>query len=102
MKGNNPRHGPKTILDLRSKVRFSEIIGKVKDRRRIIITERGRPIAEVIPYQQEQEQSFDAHVERLQSLGVLVPAERSTRKMHRLPIQPIRGATKEFLEIDRD
>jgi prevent-host-death family protein len=94
--------GPKQYSIYEAKARFSEIIRKVKDRRRIIITERERPVAEVIPYQHEQEQSFDARVERLQSLGVVVPAERSPRKMRRLPIQPIRVATKEFLEIDRD
>jgi prevent-host-death family protein len=94
--------GPKQYSIYEAKARFSEIIRKVKDRRRIIITERGRPVAEVIPYQQEQEQSLDARVERLQSLGVVVPAERSPSKMRRLPIQPIRGATREFLEIDRD
>jgi prevent-host-death family protein len=49
--------GPKQYSIYEAKARFSEIIRKVKDRHRIIITERGRPVAEVIPYQQEQEQS---------------------------------------------
>ena len=85
-----------------AKARFSEIIRTVKDRRRVVITERGTPVAEVIPFREEPKQSLEERVKYLESIGALIPAKKRPRDMRHLDLKPIPGAVERFLKEDRD
>lgn len=81
-----------------AKTRFSEIIRTVKGNRRIVVTERGTPVAEVVPYQREAEESMSTRVERLTRVGAIVPAEG---KFRALVVKVLPGASERFLKEDR-
>ena len=82
-----------------AKARLSEVIRMVKSRRRVIITERGVPVAEVIPYTGNLPESLSDRIDRLSKLGAIVPSKE--------PFSPecmttINGALERFLSEDRD
>ncbi len=81
-----------------AKAKFSEIIRAVKMRRKVVVTERGTPVAEVVPYQEEAEESMSGRLERLTRMGAIVPAAGrfSAKTMKVLP-----GASERFLKEDR-
>jgi len=54
-----------------AKARLSELLRKVKEGKEIVVTERGAPIARVIPY--ESDLSLDARLARLMSCGNIRP-----------------------------
>lgn len=82
-----------------AKARLSEIIRTVKKKRRVIITDRGVPVAEVIPYQDDRKESLEDRITRLTSTGSLIPAKS---KLRTDLIRVIPGAVDEFLKYDRD
>jgi prevent-host-death family protein len=57
-----------------TKARLSEVLRLVKTRREVVITERGKPIAKIVPFAQTDEESLDRRIEYLASTGQLVPA----------------------------
>ncbi len=83
-----------------TKTHLSEVLRLVKTRREVVITERGKPIAKIVPIQQEDEESLDMRVDRLVSSGQIVPA--SAAPAEPLPrARKVPGALQRFLE-DRD
>lgn len=78
-----------------AKAKFSEIIRKVGSGQRIIITYRGTRIAEICPYNDEN-QTLKDNLERLEADGVLEPP--SPPKGDLRPIVKRPGALKRFLE----
>lgn len=56
-----------------AKARLSEIIRAVKRRRRVTITERGKPVAEVIAYGSAAKPTLAARLADLEARGALSP-----------------------------
>jgi prevent-host-death family protein len=82
-----------------AKARLSELIRLVKSRRNVIITERGVPVARMVPYRGSKVEPLEGRIERLKDLGaVLTPTHDFDAK----PVVRLRGATSRFLEKDRD
>jgi prevent-host-death family protein len=82
-----------------AKARLSEVIRMVKARRRVIITERGVPVAEVVPYSQDLPESLTERITRLSTNGSIIRCKGpfSTKP---LTIHP--GAVERFLRLDRE
>jgi len=74
-----------------AKAKLSEVLRSVKKGAEIVITERGHPIARIIPY---REQTLDERLEALKRSGHLIG--RTSRKLPPMgPYKP--GALKRFL-----
>ena len=82
-----------------AKARMSEIIRLVKSRRNIVITERGVPVARIVPYRRSDEESLESRIERLKSLGVVLEPKKNFDPM---PVVRLAGAANRFLDRDRD
>jgi prevent-host-death family protein len=57
-----------------TKARLSEVLRLVKTRREVVITERGKPIAKIVPFEQADEESLDQRIDYLAATGQLIPA----------------------------
>jgi len=62
-----------------AKARLSEVLRLVKTRREVVITERGKPIAKIVPFDADDAESLDQRVERLSTSGQLASASVSPR-----------------------
>jgi prevent-host-death family protein len=82
-----------------AKARFSEIIRMVKARRRVIISERGVPVAEIIPYAEDQPEKLEARISRLAAAGAIL---RCKEPFHTQALAELPGALDRFLQQDRD
>ena len=82
-----------------AKARLSEVIRNVKARRRVVITERGVPVAEIIPYAGDRPESLSDRIVRLEKLGMIVARKAPFRAD---PVAVRRGAVARFLREDRD
>lgn len=60
-----------------AKTHLSSIIRCVKEGREVVISERGHPVAKVIPFQEEE--SFEERIARFRSAKIISQAERSRR-----------------------
>jgi prevent-host-death family protein len=80
-----------------TKSHLSEVLRLVKTRREVVITERGRPIAKIVPFDAEEEDSLDRRIGRLTATGQISPPTAS-------PLEPLprsrkaAGALQRFLE----
>ena len=82
-----------------AKARLSELIRAAQDRREVIITDRGRPVARLVRYEPEEE-TLDDRLRALRERALLVPAAVSPKERWPEPT-PVRGALARFLE-ERD
>jgi prevent-host-death family protein len=82
-----------------AKARLSEIIRIVKKRRRVVLTERGVPVAEVIPYGVADKESIEGWLEKLSRVGAVIV---SKERFETAPLQEIPGSADRFLRLDRD
>lgn len=83
-----------------TKTHLSEVLRLVKTRREVVITERGRPIAKIVPFNSEEEDSLDQRIGRLEAGGQIAPASASPGA----PLPPslkAPGALRRFL-AERD
>jgi prevent-host-death family protein len=81
-----------------AKAKFSEIIRAVKQKKRIVVTERGVPVATVVPYQPANQESMEERLRRLGESGTVI---RSRKRFLAQPVQVIPGASDRFLSEDR-
>ena len=81
-----------------AKARFSELLRRVQQNRRVLITKHGKPIAEIIPYAQGDE-SLPERLARLEIEGQIEPAEDGKIEFEQIVRR--KGALKRFLD-DRD
>jgi len=88
-----------TYSTYEAKARFSELLRKVRSNKRIVITHRGKPVAELGPVSTDDE-TLDEHLARLQDQGTVEPARSGPRGAFE-PIAVRPGALGRFLQ-DRD
>ncbi len=82
-----------------AKARLSELIRLVKSRRIVIITERGVPVARMVPYQRSKAETLASRIERLKNLGALLGPKKNFDSK---PLVRLKGAAARFLDQDRD
>jgi prevent-host-death family protein len=83
-----------------AKAHLSRLLRDVQQGREWIITERGRPIAKVVPIEKAR-LSLEERIRRLAEAGVIEPAPRDVRRLP--PPLPIRdGLAQKWLQQDRD
>lgn len=83
-----------------AKAKLSEIIRRVRNRRAVTITDRGEPVARVVPIDSEENQSLETRLKKLKSRGALNVAERPSSSIGVLKRLP--GSVERFLSHDRD
>jgi len=82
-----------------AKARFSEIVRIVKRRRRVIVTDRGIPVAEIIPYKTDQPESIEDRIAKLTQIGAIIPSQEP---FNATPVRLVPGASDRFMAQDRD
>jgi prevent-host-death family protein len=83
-----------------AKARFSEILRKVRRRQRVVITNRGKPIAQVVPFEgSEDEDDLAGRLASLEEEGLVTRHAGSLDDLR--PLVRSRGALARFLQ-DRD
>jgi prevent-host-death family protein len=83
-----------------AKAHFSRLLRDVRQGRKWVITERGTPIAKLVPIAKAG-LSFEERVHRLEEEGVIGPAPRKPRRLRApLPLKP--GLAQAWLQEDRD
>jgi len=83
-----------------AKAKLSEIIRRVKNRRTVTITDRGVPVARVVPVVPESERTFEGRLKELTVRGALKSAIRDPSVI--VFQQHVPGSIKRFLTKDRD
>ena len=83
-----------------AKAKLSQIIRSVKNRRPVTITERGTPVARMVPVDMHSGASFEARLKELESRGVLLAAQIAPTALKTLKHR--KGAVERFLIEDRD
>jgi prevent-host-death family protein len=78
-----------------AKTHLSEILRQVKQNRSVIITDRGKEVARVVPL--EEKTSFEKRIEAFERSGV-IQYSPDTNPAEIRPIKHCPGALKEFLE----
>lgn len=76
-----------------TKTRLSELLRSVKSGRELVVTERGRAIAKLVPYQEPE--TLEERLNRLEAEGRLL--RRQLVKVKALPGKRRPGALKRFL-----
>ncbi len=88
-----------TYSTYEAKARLSEILRKVRRNRRIVITHRGKPIAEIGPVSRSR-QDLETKLADLEQSGILERGDRTALKTI-APLVRKPGALERFLD-DRD
>ncbi len=83
-----------TYSTYEAKAKFSEIMRKVREGKRVYISYRGKEVAEIRPI--EKEEGLEERLRRLEEQGVLGPRPTRTGKLEPIAHRP--GALKRFLE----
>ena len=82
-----------------AKARLSEVIRMVKARRRVVITERGVPVAEIIPCTPQRPELLAERIRSLTKTGAVVARAEPFRPKS-LTVHS--GAVGRFLKMDRE
>ena len=83
-----------------AKARFSELLRRVRNGERVVITSHGEPVAELRPIE-KREESLEERIARLQREGQISPAKCPPGKGSWKPVARRPGALQRFLD-DRD
>jgi prevent-host-death family protein len=78
-----------------AKARFSEVIRNVEMKRKVIITKRGRPVAEIVPFSGGNE-TLEEYVRRKEEEGIVQRSSGEPRPFG--PVKKIPGLLDAFLE----
>lgn len=84
-----------TVSTYEAKSRFSELLRRVHRGARVVITHRGRPVAELRPIEPESE-TLEARIDELQAAGTLSRPLGAARPLAALAVRP--GALRRFIE----
>jgi prevent-host-death family protein len=80
-----------------AKAKLSELIRAAHDHQEVVITDRGRPVARLVPYEPEEEETLDDRLRSFRERGLLLPATGSTKDPWPPPTT-VPGALARFLE----
>lgn len=80
---------------------LSKILRRVKSGREVVITDRGHPIAKIVPLVSEN-LPLEERVRRLEGQGVLRPLSKKNRKPLPPPLPAPEGAVQNFLQEGRN
>ena len=80
-----------------AKARLSALLREVKARREVIITERGKRIARLVPFESGEDDSLDARIERLVARGAIQLAAEPSGGPLPSPAAAAKGALRRFL-----
>ena len=83
-----------------AKTKFSELLRKVRQGGRVVITFHGEPVAEIRPIERSVE-TLEERLARLEREGQISPAAVEPARGNWKPIAPRPGALQRFLD-DRD
>jgi prevent-host-death family protein len=84
-----------------AKIDLSKILKRVRDGREVVITDRGHPIAKIVPLVSEN-LSLEERVRHLEEEGVLHPLSKKNRRSLPLPLPAPNGVIQNFLQEDRN
>ncbi len=84
-----------TYSTYEAKAKFSEVLRKVARNRTVVVTSRGRPIAKIVPFDEEKE-TLAQRLLRLETVGV-VQGEPPTGDWFE-SVSKSAGALKKFLQ----
>jgi len=85
---------PTTYSTYEAKAKFSEIMRKVRNGERVIVSYHGREVAEIRPI--EQSKPLESTLRELEDEGILSPSRASSGDLEPLARRP--GALDRFLE----
>ena len=77
-----------------AKARFSEVIRQVREGKRVTVSYRGEPVAEICPVERPQEPTLEQRLRDLERQGALV---RSRARQALAPVERRSGALARFL-----
>ena len=80
---------------------MSKILKRVKNGREVVITDRGRPIAKIVPLASEN-LPLEERIRRLEGQGFLRPLSKKSRRPLPPPLPAPKGAAQNFLQEDRN
>jgi prevent-host-death family protein len=81
-----------------AKARLSELLRLVKLGREVTITDRGKPVARVLPYK-EIDEDFHQRLKRLEAEGILTKCKNDGwNEAVRRPFKKVSGGLKRFLD----
>jgi prevent-host-death family protein len=84
-----------------AKIDLSKILKRVKSGREVVITDRGHPIAKIVPLVSEN-LPLEERVRRLEGQGLLLPVSKKNRRPLPPPLPTPEGAAQGFLQEDRN
>ena len=83
-----------------AKIDLSKILKRVKSGREVVITDRGHPIAKIVPLVSEN-LPLEERVRRLEGQGLLRPISKKNRRPLPPPLPSSEGVAQNFLQEDR-
>lgn len=84
-----------TVSTYEAKSHFAELLRRVQRGARVVITHRGRPVAELRPIEPESE-TLETRIDELQAAGILSRPLGVARPLVALAAKP--GALRRFIE----
>lgn len=84
-----------------TKIELSKILNRVRSGREVVITDRGRPIAKIVPLLLEN-LPLEERVRRLEGQGLLGSPKKKSRKSMPSPLPAPAGAAQKFLQENRN
>ena len=79
------------------KNQLSRYLADVKDGKEVVVTERGRPIARLVPLEKKI-----SRLEEMIDAGLVTPARAPRRRKLPPPVKPDGGTVSEFVIKDRE
>jgi prevent-host-death family protein len=83
-----------------ARIDLSKILRRVKSGREVVITDRGHPIAKIVPLVSEN-LPLEERVRRLEGQGLLRPISKKNRRLLPPPLPSPEGVAQNFLQEDR-
>ena len=84
-----------------AKVNLSKLLKRVQQGAEVLLTDRGRPVARIVPLN-EDPLALSERIHRLEQQGVIQPDSGKRRKKLPSPIPTPEGLAQRLLQEDRD
>jgi prevent-host-death family protein len=84
-----------------AKISLSKLVKMVKNGNEVILTDRGRPVGKIVPFEEEY-MPLEMRIKHLEEKGVIETRTEKTRKDIPPPIPLKNGIAQTLLQEDRD